>query len=765
VRAKIILCALGLTILVALIPQYYGKAQDDNPGPCFLFPEGTSWKKLDRYHNGCEGKPFGCGVIMGYDYLAAEGVPILAPFDGVVSFVGVDGVGNSVLRYQSEDKVWEYGFLHANITARQFQGYKAGEQLALNDDIGYANNIPHPHVWFRDIRTNTNTKDHDQFWRCLGAKPGPKPPTPTPPGDWFGKVIDWLSWLIETAKNYFGGITPPSEPPVSSDKYTFRISYQKPDNIQYQHNIRAFFAWPSSGYNLQKMVEMDLQNFEGSWHIAPGETSVNNFFGTEDYEDGQGMVKPPGFGIGDGACHTASMVAYVLSSEGLIVVCDDPTHKSKIDGVPQKWNCTVCIPTSKYPCSSNKDIHVKSDHSGEVVLHWKIEGDEIQMWVTKSTGDPPQLPFSARWVGIGLAILFVGLIFWYFVLRRPEKVGQSLLFIAKNLPTIKLLFIIAWQESKKLTLLILILMVILTPQLLDLAKHGLTEWRKGTSTLQNWQILALFVAIFVYIIVNVFFKSKILPVVVVGESDSKSHNWIWSIFWIGLGIFYVISPIGLTIPYVDDILVVLVTLFIALPRSWKRKINFTCLIVVIVVIAIVLYPVVSGIIEFVDAINQIRDYVEEFEDNNFVQWILGIFGRDDSIKNEPCGLPPGIPCKPRPVKKKAPIFGAEKIQIKVSRYWPPLGGTNCSSWNGEICTSKMASNERWEYYVDRAVACPDELPFWTKVYVFDQEWLCLDRGGKIDKINNVYWIDFLSEKTYQPYGSLADAKIVKSGSE
>lgn len=113
-----------------------------------------------------------------------------------------------------------------------------------------------------------------------------------------------------------------------------------------------------------------------------------------------------------------------------------------------------------------------------------------------------------------------------------------------------------------------------------------------------------------------------------------------------------------------------------------------------------------------------------------------------------------------PIEADPPLLG-ERVTAKVSHYWPPLGGYNCSKFTAGKCVARMASGLRWQDWVDRAVACPAELPFGTKVYAFGQEWICQDRGGMIVREGSVYWFDFLTEKSPAPYGSYDEVIIVR----
>ncbi len=101
----------------------------------------------------------------------------------------------------------------------------------------------------------------------------------------------------------------------------------------------------------------------------------------------------------------------------------------------------------------------------------------------------------------------------------------------------------------------------------------------------------------------------------------------------------------------------------------------------------------------------------------------------------------------------------ETIKIRYSYYWPPLGGTNCAVYAEQWCQSRMASGEKWEHWIGRAVACPKEYPFGTTIIVDNQEWVCLDRGGKIVTSEGVPWIDFLTLVPRHRYGEIIEAEI------
>ena len=100
------------------------------------------------------------------------------------------------------------------------------------------------------------------------------------------------------------------------------------------------------------------------------------------------------------------------------------------------------------------------------------------------------------------------------------------------------------------------------------------------------------------------------------------------------------------------------------------------------------------------------------------------------------------------------------ITLRVSHYWPSLGGVNCAVFVDGECVSKMANGQPWQDHVEKAIACPRELPFGTKIEVLGETWECMDRGGAIKKIGDTYWIDMLTPNARVPYGQIVEGKII-----
>lgn len=100
------------------------------------------------------------------------------------------------------------------------------------------------------------------------------------------------------------------------------------------------------------------------------------------------------------------------------------------------------------------------------------------------------------------------------------------------------------------------------------------------------------------------------------------------------------------------------------------------------------------------------------------------------------------------------------ISLKVSHYWPPLGGVNCLTFIDGECVSPMANGQPWKDHVEEAIACPKELPFGTKIKVLGEVWECKDRGGMIKKVGNTYWIDMLTPNPRIGYGTVVQGEIL-----
>jgi hypothetical protein len=103
----------------------------------------------------------------------------------------------------------------------------------------------------------------------------------------------------------------------------------------------------------------------------------------------------------------------------------------------------------------------------------------------------------------------------------------------------------------------------------------------------------------------------------------------------------------------------------------------------------------------------------------------------------------------------------QNIIVKVSHYWPDLGGVNCLTFKNGHCVSKMANGQNWEDWENVGMACPPELKLGTKIKILGRVWICTDRGSKIQMDGDAYWVDMLTRQTVVAYGTEVPAVIIK----
>jgi hypothetical protein len=114
------------------------------------------------------------------------------------------------------------------------------------------------------------------------------------------------------------------------------------------------------------------------------------------------------------------------------------------------------------------------------------------------------------------------------------------------------------------------------------------------------------------------------------------------------------------------------------------------------------------------------------------------------------------------ISTEIPPAAGELRRVRLSHYWPPLGGVNCFRFVAGACLSPTASGEPWQAWVDRGAACPREWPFWTRLTLpGGEEFVCVDRGGKIvTGADGVAWVDLLVKVAPVPFGTVVEARVV-----
>lgn len=114
-----------------------------------------------------------------------------------------------------------------------------------------------------------------------------------------------------------------------------------------------------------------------------------------------------------------------------------------------------------------------------------------------------------------------------------------------------------------------------------------------------------------------------------------------------------------------------------------------------------------------------------------------------------------------PVSAAGLVATGETVLVRTSHYWPPLGGPNCARFENGECVSRMSSGEAWQDWAERAIACPTEWEFGTRLDVAGREWVCMDRGGAIVIEDGIAWVDMLTPIGLFPHGTVLEATLVR----
>lgn len=98
--------------------------------------------------------------------------------------------------------------------------------------------------------------------------------------------------------------------------------------------------------------------------------------------------------------------------------------------------------------------------------------------------------------------------------------------------------------------------------------------------------------------------------------------------------------------------------------------------------------------------------------------------------------------------------GFRNFTVRVSHYWPALGGTNCwpANWikdalhpMGGVCRTKLLG-EAWSSWAGVGAACPPSVKLRQRIWVdkLQRSYYCVDRGGAIEDLpDGTRFIDLL----------------------
>lgn len=108
-----------------------------------------------------------------------------------------------------------------------------------------------------------------------------------------------------------------------------------------------------------------------------------------------------------------------------------------------------------------------------------------------------------------------------------------------------------------------------------------------------------------------------------------------------------------------------------------------------------------------------------------------------------------------------PTPSGRTYRLRLSHYWPALGGTNChaAEWVDGECKTQLAGKP-WQQWAGIGAACPKEIPTGTEISIPDlgRSVICVDQGGAIEVVpDGSFFIDLIQREA--PY--LPGVEVIK----
>ena len=108
-----------------------------------------------------------------------------------------------------------------------------------------------------------------------------------------------------------------------------------------------------------------------------------------------------------------------------------------------------------------------------------------------------------------------------------------------------------------------------------------------------------------------------------------------------------------------------------------------------------------------------------------------------------------------------PTPAGRTYRLRLSHYWPALGGTNCheAEWVDGECKTQLAGKP-WQAWAGIGAACPKEVPSGTEISIpaLGRSVVCVDKGGAIEAVaDGTFFIDLIQKDGFY----LPDAEVIK----
>jgi hypothetical protein len=108
-----------------------------------------------------------------------------------------------------------------------------------------------------------------------------------------------------------------------------------------------------------------------------------------------------------------------------------------------------------------------------------------------------------------------------------------------------------------------------------------------------------------------------------------------------------------------------------------------------------------------------------------------------------------------------PTPAGRTYRLRLSHYWPALGGTNCheAGWVDGECKTQLAGKP-WQAWAGIGAACPKEVPLGTEISIpaLGRSVVCVDKGGAIEAVaDGTFFVDLIQKDGFY----LPNAEVIK----
>ncbi len=138
-----------------------------------------------------------------------------------------------------------------------------------------------------------------------------------------------------------------------------------------------------------------------------------------------------------------------------------------------------------------------------------------------------KLPSWVEMLPMSMLLLFCLLPFVLLIIAwqvRKDKVAEAVIWVADNGDMIKRALVIGLKDALGWWIFVIASVVVLSPQLMMIIRHGMKEWLAGSSTIENWRIAILAIALLVNLLVRAVVRASNERI---GERNEPRRRTSW----------------------------------------------------------------------------------------------------------------------------------------------------------------------------------------------------------------------------------------------